>query len=219
MKCPHCLIAFHDEDLWERYEIETPEESAATWVCLAAVCPICKSPIIKLVKEALGSFEVIDKRVIYPASPQRAPVGNSVPEGLRQDYLEACQVLPLSAKASAALSRRVLQAILTDRGYARKNLSEQIDAVLNESDRQKALPLSLREMIDAIRQFGNFSAHPITDITSLQIIDVEPEEAEWCLEIIEGLFDHYYVKPADSRSKRAALNKKLIRAGKPPAKS
>ena len=71
MKCPHCLIAFHDEDLWERYEIETPEESAATWVCLAAVCPSCKSPIIKLVKEALGSFEVIDKRVIYPASPQR----------------------------------------------------------------------------------------------------------------------------------------------------
>ena len=219
MKCPHCLIAFHDEDLWERYEIETPEESATTCVCLAAVCPICKSPIIKLVTEALGSFEVIDERVIYPASPQRAPVDNSVPEGLGQDYLEACQVLPLSAKASAALSRRVLQAILNDQGYTKKNLYEQIDGVLNESDPKKTLPHGLHEIIDVIRQFGNFSAHPITDVTSLQIIDVEPEEAKWCLEIIEELFDYYYVRPASRKNKRAALNTKLSRAGKPPAKS
>ena len=125
----------------------------------------------------------------------------------------------MSAKASAALSRRVLQAILIDQGYAKKNLYGQIDGVLNESDSKKALPQGLHEIIDAIRQFGNLSAHPITDITSLQVIDVEPEEAEWCLEIIEGLFDHYYVRPARSKSKRAALDKKLSRAGKPPARS
>ena len=67
---------------------------------------------------------------------------------------------------------------------------------------KKALPQGLHEIIDAIRQFGNFSAHPITDITSLQVIDVEPEEAEWCLEIIEGLFDHYYVKPAEEQEQK-----------------
>ena len=72
--------------------------------------------------------------------------------------------------------------------------------------------------MDAIRNFGNFSAHPITDVTTLQIIDVQPEEAEWCLEIISDLFEHYYVKPAIDSQKLADLNQKLANAGKPPTK-
>jgi hypothetical protein len=50
-----------------------------------------------------------------------------------------------------------------------------------DSDPKKAIPLRLRETIDAIRNFGNFSAHPINDKTALQIIDVEPHEADWYL--------------------------------------
>jgi hypothetical protein len=72
--------------------------------------------------------------------------------------------------------------------------------------------------VDGIRNFGNFSAHPISDVTSLQIIDVEPEEAEWCLEILEGLFDHFYVGPAAAAKKKAALDAKLAAAGKPASK-
>jgi hypothetical protein len=33
-----------------------------------------------------------------------------------------------------------------------------------------------------IRNFGDFLAHRITDQTTLQIIPVEPEEAEWLFE-------------------------------------
>ena len=61
-------------------------------------------------------------------------------------------------------------------------------------------------------------AHPITDLTSLQIIDVEPGEAEWCLEIVAGVLDHYYVKPAANAKKLDELNQKLKQAGKPLAK-
>ena len=80
------------------------------------------------------------------------------------------------------------------------------------------LPTALHEMIDAIRNVGNFGAHRITDKTTLQVIDVEPHEAEFCLDIIEGLFDHYYVKPALTEQRMTELNKKLTAAGKPPAK-
>ena len=73
--------------------------------------------------------------------------------------------------------------------------------------------------MDAVRHFGNFAAHPITELTGLQVIDVEAEEAEWCLEIIEALFDHYYITPARARQRRDRLNQKLAQAGRKPAKS
>ena len=139
-----------------------------------------------------------------------------VPKAIATDYVEACLVLPFSAKASAALSRRCLQTMLNEQGYKDKddNLSKQIDKLLNP----RVLPDHIHETVDAIRNFGNFGAHPFNDKTSLQIIDVEPHEAEWCLEILEALFDHFYVGPAAAKKKKAELDAKLKAAGKPPTK-
>jgi hypothetical protein len=127
-------------------------------------------------------------------------------------------VLPLSAKASAALARRCLQTILREHGYKDRDLAKEIDLLLNETDPRKAIPESLRQTIDGIRNFGNFSAHPITDLTTLQIIDVEPEEADWCLDIVEEMFQHFYVRPALAKARKVALDAKLKAAGKPLSK-
>lgn len=97
-------------------------------------------------------------------------------------------------------------------------MAVQIDAVLNESDPTKTIPTALRQTVDAIRNFGNFSAHPVTDQTTLQVIAVEPHEAEWCLDILENMFDHYYVKTAEAKARKAALDAKLAAAKKPPSK-
>ncbi len=61
-------------------------------------------------------------------------------------------------------------------------------------------------------------AHPITDKNTLEIIEVEEHEAEWCLDILVEVFDHYYVRPEAAKKRKADLNKKLKKAGKPPAK-
>jgi hypothetical protein len=145
-------------------------------------------------------------------------VPSEVSPEIADDYIEACNVLPISPKASAALARRCLQNILRAHGYKDKDLSREIDQLLNEKDPSKGIPSTLRTTIDGIRNFGNFSAHPITDVTSLQIIDVEPHEAEWCLEILEEMFDHFYVKPEQAKAKKAALDAKLKAAGKPVSK-
>ena len=97
--------------------------------------------------------------------------------------------------------------------------AKQTDSVLDEDDLKKVLPGHIRETIDAVRHFGNFAAHPITEVTSLQVIEVEPQEAEWYLEIIEALFDHYYVTPARARERRDQLNQKLAQVGRKPAKA
>ncbi len=154
----------------------------------------------------------------YPRGSSRRPAPPDVPNDIKDDYDEACRVLDLSSKSAAAQARRCLQSVLANHGYKKKNLAEQIDDVLNETDPTKSLPSSLVQTIDAIRNFGNFSAHAITDQTTLQIIDVEEGEAEWCLEILEELFDHYYVKPAKAMARKAALDGKLKKAGKPRSK-
>lgn len=164
-------------------------------------------------KEAITAWQQI-----HPIGANRGPVPAEVPEQIARDYIEACNVLPISAKASAALSRRCLQNMVHAAGYRDRDLAREIDQLLGEPDPRKALPHRLRETVDAIRNFGNFSAHPIDDKTTLQVIDVEPHEAEWCLDVIEELFEHFYVGPAMAAAKKAALDAKLAAGGKPPSK-
>ena len=223
MICPHCSVAIHAD--WAEGRINLPHPARRDWRYESAVCPDCDNAIIVLVELRWLDDEqrLIQgpRFLVYPHSPAspRIDIDAAVPDPFTSDYTEARNVLEISSKASAALARRVLQGILTDQGYRSNNLAQQIDAVLDENDPMKVLPSHIRETIDAVRHFGNFAAHPITEVTSLQIVDVEPEEAEWCLEIIEALFDHYYVTPARARERRDQLNQKLAQAGKKPAKS
>ena len=173
---------------------------------------------VRLAADTPHSLPLAITRRVFPRGASRGPVPSAVPTTIAEDYIEACNVLPISAKASAALSRRCLQNMLRAHGYVAKDLAKEIDLLLNEKDASKAIPSNLRDTIDGIRNFGNFSAHPVTDLTSLQIIEVEPHEAEWSLEILEEMFDHFYVRPAAAKARKAALDAKLKAAGKPPSK-
>ena len=191
------------------------------WHAVHAQCPApsCRKRFIRLQRKVFEEWAEENGRLVpippstvvstdflaYPRRRNRPEIDSeSLPQTLKNDYLEACGVLELSPKASAVLSRRVLQGVLREQGYASKNLYTQIQAVLDEEG-EKALPTSIKDTIDYVRRFGNFSAHPdarpITEETTLQVIDIEEGEAEWCLEIIEELFTHYYVEP-DRRTRR-----------------
>jgi hypothetical protein len=135
-----------------------------------------------------------------------------VDEPYRQDFIELCLVLPDSEKACAALARRCLQSILRDRAGAKKrDLADQIDEVIDSG----SLPSHIAEGLHAVRNIGNFAAHPIKSTSTGTIVDVEPGEAEWTLDVIESLFDFYFVQPRLTARRKAALNQKLRDAGKP----
>ncbi len=220
MKCPHCGTDFHER--WSDQTMlndwnQIVRGRGGYWKYRTTDCSKCRDVVIEIAS-LWKDDDVLDWRRVYPIGANRGPVPPELPPEIASDYIEACNVLPVSAKASAALSRRCLQNILHAFGYRARDLAAEIDLLLNEPDPKKAAPQRLSQTIDAIRHFGNFSAHPINDKTALQIIDVEPHEAEWCLEILEECFDHFYVGPAVAREKKAALDAKLAAAGKLPSK-
>jgi len=94
------------------------------------------------------------------------------------------------------------------------DLADEIQQVLDS----KSLLTHLAEAIDAVRNIGNFAAHPIKSKSTGEIVEVQPGEAEWLLDTLEGLFDFYFVQPAVLKRKRDALNEKLSKTGKPPMK-
>jgi len=94
------------------------------------------------------------------------------------------------------------------------DLSKEIDEALTS----KTLPSHLAQAVDAIRAVGNFGAHPLKSTNSSEVLDLEPGEAELLLDVLEGLFDFYFVQPAVMKKKLEGVNKKLTEAGKPPLK-
>lgn len=155
-----------------------------------------------------------DTKMVYPLLTTRDFDLTHVPKHIAEDYQEACSVLSFSPKASAALSRRCLQTILREQGFADKSLFKEIQ---NAIDSNK-LPSHITDSIDAIRNIGNFAAHPQKDTNSGEILPVEIGEAEWNLDVLEYLFDYYYIQPEKARLRKEAFNAKLKAAGKPEMK-
>lgn len=230
-KCPYCstTVRLEKPNFSQRTE---PNQDGDTRVVrfsphagtgldlVASGCPECRHIIVtvhEINKDNSESVSKVSGRVIWPLSSGRPPVPAEVQTTsptIAQDYEEACLVLPFSPKASAALSRRCLQVVLREKGNStKKYLAEQIDEVLPN------LPGYIAQNLEAMRQIGNFAAHEQKSKNTGAILDVEPGEAEWNLDILESLFDFYYVKPALEQKKRDEMNKKLAEANKPPLKT
>ena len=181
------------------------------WYVYVQNCPDCNRSTIWL---ELYDFEHDEETMmVYPKGPSRPPVPPEVPNGFAEDYREACLVITDSPKASAALSRRCLQNILREKAQVKvpNNLAQAIAEVVDDP----GVPSDISASLDMVRNIGNFSAHPNKSTNTGEIVDVEPMEAEWCLETIEILFDFYFVRPADIEKRRQAVNSKLADIGKP----
>ena len=154
----------------------------------------------------------------FPQAARPFVLPEALPDNIASDYREAADLLAVSPAASAAFSRRCLQTILKHQDYKKSKLVSQIDDLLKETNPAKVVPHYITTRLD-VRHFGNFSVHEIEDRATAEILDVEPGEAEWCLEIIEDLIEHYFVRPAAEQAKIDNLNAKLAGAGKPEIKT
>jgi hypothetical protein len=118
-----------------------------------------------------------------------------IPSPITESYYEACKIRDLSPKASATLARRCLQGMIRDfckiaKGTLDveiKELRKQIDEGMSPAG---VTPESV-DAIDQVRSVGNIGAHMEKNINL--IVDVDPGEAQALIELVEMLFEEWYV--------------------------
>ena len=230
MQCPHCLKSIHTER-----QLRYGDSSTLDAVPIGAaridyirhnghqhrwmetiVCPSCHDLILTLVSSANTIVdqrfarwpdEVTEQRIsLWPRHTGRPPVPPEVPDEFKRDYQEACLILADSSNASAALSRRCLQLILREKlGAPNSTLYKEIRWAVEKGGLPSSIT-DLTDLLDVPRTVGNRAAHPTLSDGGM-IVDVEPWEAEWCLEVIEALYDHVFVIPARNEERLDRLNR------------
>lgn len=220
MKCPTCRKEFHPQpDRSRAYSFAGDEMSDAGYGITVQLCPSCHNMIViyqegKISGGGTHVAQVTNEYIIFPILSKR-DLPEEVPDQYRSEYEEASNAVEYSSKASAALSRRLLQKVLREElGIRKKDLSQEIDEFISKS----GAPAYLTGALDAVRTVGNFASHPMKYLHTGEIVDVEDGEAEWILEVLESLFDFVFVQPARLQQRKNALNEKLRQLGKPELK-
>lgn len=221
IKCPYC---FKDPLIhWKTTELfEEDRESDLAKQIYYNECPICRKLIVGVQYGqkgwAFGKHNVdtpIFEEIVYPQY-SRTMKPDYIPENLYGEYKESIDVLPVSRKSSAAMSRRILQNIIREH-YA---ISERtLDAEIHKFISLPSIPTYISDAVDAVRWIGNIAAHPLKNSETGVVVDVEDGEAEWLVEVIEALFDFTFVQPKKLEARRNDLNEKLASLGKPKLKS
>lgn len=154
-----------------------------------------------------GNLRSIGEQQRWRLLPQSLarPWPDYIPQALRDDYNEACLIRDLSPKASATLARRTLQGMLHDFcGIQEKTLYAEIaklEKQVEEGTAPRGVEAETIAAIHAVRKIGNIGAHMESDINL--IVDVDPNEAQALIELIELLFEDWYVA-REERKKRLA---------------
>lgn len=138
---------------------------------------------------------VLSSHRLWPDSFSK-PQPEFIPAPLREDYYEACRIRDLSPKAAATLCRRCLQGMIRDfAGVEGRTLHDEITKLRKAVDDGVAPNGVSPESVDAldhIRSIGNMGAHMEKDINV--IVPVDAEEAQILIEVIESLFEDWYVR-------------------------
>ena len=203
--CPYCqhnsvIDEKSCEEVYNKLSILDHVGSQKFMQCKHVVCPNvdCGKPYVYVkINYASMSRGVIFSRRVCPTS-QAKLLPDYIPSPIVSDYNEACEIVELSPKASATLIRRCLQGMIRDFwGIKERNLASEIDGLKGVIDDETW------ESIDALRKIGNIGAHMERDINV--IIDVDEDEAKLLIELVENLFESWYIE----RHKRQARNRKI----------
>jgi hypothetical protein len=216
-KCPHCGVlqrfeqavslvgqgfsAFNGLSLRVRSAASghSIDREADAVRLMASACSSCRRIVV---------YQLFDDgpSILVPTGASRS-VPREVEEedpDLAAEFREATAILDLSPRASAALARRCLEAILTNKAGANQwLLKDKVEFAA------KKLPGHLAEQLHPVRELGNLGAHRAENAATGEVLQVEPGEAEWTLDVVEMLFDFYYVQPKRFAHLSAGLQQKI----------
>lgn len=217
MICPHCstIVQFtwHSSDPVQN----SGDETTGSEIVYSA-CPNCSEIVIYLKKGRIcyqdyGTSYVdssIANILVYPKKNNLSS-SEAIPNSYLDDYQEAIDVLPSSAKASAALSRKLIQTLFREQfEIQEKTFSKEIDRFIEK----EGVPPYLKEAMEALRKLAQLKENQQKDKATAEIVSVDFGEAEWLIEISEVLFDFAFIQPAKLERKKDELNAKRRKLGK-----
>jgi uncharacterized protein DUF4145 len=240
VKCPFC--GENTPELWQHFvavtnwkgevlqapvfsvTMEPADErfyNAEIWINWM-VCPneSCKEIIVRIRRELSPyrdklfrpGFKFDEKWIAVPRKPFPRPIDPLVGDPYRRDYMEASLILDDSPRMSSVLSRRILQDLLEQfAGRTEYKLEDRIDNFIADTK----YPSSIKDNLHHLRDIANFSAHTKTNKATGEIIEVDRDEAEWTLEVVDGLFDYFIVAPERDKQRRTNWDAKRGQTGAP----
>lgn len=216
MRCPFCTIAMSpvSQRMGGTMFYNSPGQQARVE---AVSCPECSGIFLTHTRIVFrdgpepGTATQVeaDQFILWPRVSSRPPISPDVPEQYASLALEAGLILADSPRASAALSRRCLQQLLRNEAKAPPGkLYHEIEWALANA----GLPSRATRSLHSLREIGNMATHPNKGADTDEYIEVAPGEADWTLDVLDDLFDHYFVGPALEATRKAALASKLRKA-------
>lgn len=137
--CPHCDVYAHQKWFpmfsWSKKEFEDLS------------CSIC---------ERCGQYTVwFGNGMIYPSASTAPLPSEDMPGAVKEDFLEARNIVNSSARAAVALLRLALQKLMIELGEKGKKLDDDIGNLV-----KKGLPEKIQKALDVVRVIGNNAVHP-----------------------------------------------------------
>jgi len=136
--------------------------------------------------------QIDEEQIIYPRYATARKLHEFIPHQYAELFRESEEVNNISPRASATLSRYLLQMLLHEELHIHKrNLEEE----LKELEGMNNVPSKLVSMLQIMRKIANFGAHPKKSTNSNEIVEVEEGESAIMLDLLEEVFDYIFVKP------------------------
>jgi len=187
--CPHCgntaqqTVLFRHSYVGETYTMNGKRsEVGVPCEYFVVVCETCKDLLLYHAMAGDGISDNFQEGALqYPKTPK---LHRSVPESVRDCYMEAAQIQNIAPNAYAVMLRRALEVLCDDREIEDGVLQVRLAALARRGE----IPPVLAEMTAVLRVLGNAGAH-----SSAQNISVP---LTWGMDdFFRAIVEYVYVEP------------------------
>lgn len=148
--CPHCHITA--TQVWLSIYKKIDSSQRGTVVTTQKQVP---ELFINICTHCNNQTLWYNKQIIYPITPSAPLPHKDMPNDVKEDYLEAREIVDKSPRAAAALLRLAVEKLLPQIGATGKGINEKIGSLV-----KKGLDEHTQKSLDIVRVIGNQAVHP-----------------------------------------------------------